>query len=200
MAKILELFSQPVYLSEDKYLLNNKEQESFKNVTGVENLLNHTSQNRRYLEEENLKNLKKFVLDNVNNYHHNILGYDKRAEIYITQSWLTISKPEEGHHLHRHPNSIYSGVLYLTGEHTQTRFHSPTKLMQQVCFDKDKHTPYLEEILTVTASQGNLIIFPSQLAHDVLPNPSNKLRTTLSFNTWFKGEVGKKETLNNLET
>ena len=42
MAKILELFSQPVYLSEDKYFLNNKEQESFKNVTGVENLLNHT--------------------------------------------------------------------------------------------------------------------------------------------------------------
>jgi len=64
MAKILELFSQPVYLSEDKYILNNEEQESFENVAGVENLLNHTSQNRRYLEKENLKNLNKLIADN----------------------------------------------------------------------------------------------------------------------------------------
>ena len=199
MAKVLELFSQPVYLADDKYVMDDNEKESFKNVAALENLLNHTSKNKRWLEQENLKNLKKFILDSVKNFHHNVIGYDKRIELYITQSWLTMSKPEEGHHLHRHPNSIYSGVYYITGEHTETRFHSPNKDMQQVVFEKEKETCYLEEILTVKAEQGNLIIFPSQLSHDVLANPSKKVRTTLSFNTWFKGEVGMYDRLNNLK-
>ena len=169
MSQILELFSQPVYLSEDKYEINDEEKKCFQNV------------------EAHL------------NYHHNLMGYDHRAKIYITQSWLTISRPGEGHHLHRHPNSIYSGVYYLTGEHTQTKFHSPTKLYQQVVFQKNKTTPHLEQELTVNASQGNLIIFPSNLTHEVDPNPSEKIRTTLSFNTWFKGEVGNEERLDNLK-
>ena len=65
-------------------------------------------------------------------------------------------------------------------------------------FQKNKTTPYLEENLTVNASQGNLIIFPSNLSHEVQPNPSEKVRTTLSFNTWFKGEVGQDQQLDNL--
>jgi len=191
MSEIIELFSQPLYLSSDKYEINEKENECFKNIGAVLNSLNYTSQNSSFLEKEELKGLKEFVLKHVYNYHHNLMGFDKRAEIYITQSWLTISKPGEGHHLHRHPNSIYSGVCYLTGEHTETRFHSPTKLSQQITFKKEQLTPYLEENLTVTATKGNLIIFPSSLVHDVKPNPSDKIRTTLSFNTWFKGEAGQ---------
>ena len=198
MGQILELFSQPVYLSEDKYEINDKEKKCFQNVEAHLNTLNSTSLNHFYLEKYELKNFKEFILKLLNNYHHNLMGYDHRAKIYITQSWLTISRPGEGHHLHRHPNSIYSGVYYLTGEHTQTKFHSPTKLYQQVVFQKNKTTPYLEENLTVNASQGNLIIFPSNLSHEVQPNPSEKVRTTLSFNTWFKGEVGQDQQLDNL--
>lgn len=188
MNEIIELFSQPLYLSPDKYEINEKENECFKNIGAVLNSLNYTSQNSYFLEKEELKGLKEFVLKHVYNYHHNLMGFDKRAEIYITQSWLTISKPGEGHHLHRHPNSIYSGVYYLTGKHTETRFHSPTT--SSLTFKKEKLTPYLEEHLTVNATKGNLIIFPSSLVHDVQPNPSDKIRTTLSFNTWFKGETG----------
>jgi uncharacterized protein (TIGR02466 family) len=199
MSQILELFSQPVYLSSDKYEISEKENECFKNVEANLNLLNYTSENHNFLEKEELKGLKEFVLKHIYNYHHNLMGFNKRAEIYITQSWLTITKPGEGHHLHRHPNSIYSGVYYLTKEHTQTQFHSPTKLSQQVTFRKERSTPYLEENLIVNATQGNLIIFPSNLAHDVKPNPSEKIRTTLSFNTWFKGEVGDHERLDYLK-
>jgi len=199
MSQILELFSQPVYLSSDKYEISEKENECYKNLEAHLNLLNYTSKDHEFLEREELKGLKQFVLKHVYNYHHNLMGFDKRAEIYITQSWLTISKPGEGHHLHRHPNSIYSGVYYLTGEHTQTQFHSPTKLSQQVTFRKERSTPYLEESLTVNATKGNLIIFPSNLAHDVKPNPSEKVRATLSFNTWFKGETGDYERLDYLK-
>ena len=199
MSQILELFSQPVYVSEDKYEINDEEKKCFKNVEAHLNMLNSTSLNHFYLDKYELKNFKEFILRHLHNYHHNILGYDYRAKLYITQSWLPMSRPGEGHHLHRHPNSIYSGVYYLTGEHTQTKFHSPTKLNQQVIFQKNKTTPYLEQDLTVTASKGNLIIFPSSLAHEVEPNPSDKVRTTLSFNTWFKGEVGYYESLDNLK-
>ena len=86
MGQILELFSQPVYLSEDKYEINDKEKKCFQNVEAHLNTLNSTSLNHFYLEKYELKNFKEFILKHLNNYHHNLMGYDHRAKIYITQS------------------------------------------------------------------------------------------------------------------
>ena len=41
--------------------------------------------------------------------------------------------------------------------------------------------------------KGKLLIFPSKLNHSVEPNTKDDLRISLSFNTWLRGEVGKKE-------
>ena len=57
MSQILELFSQPVYLSSDKYEISEKENECFKNVEANLNLLNYTSENHNFLEKEELKGL-----------------------------------------------------------------------------------------------------------------------------------------------
>ena len=45
MGQILELFSQPVYLSEDKYEINDEEKKCFQNVEAHLNSLNSTSLN-----------------------------------------------------------------------------------------------------------------------------------------------------------
>jgi hypothetical protein len=48
------------------------------------------------------------------------------AEIdpFVTQSWLNWTKPGQWHHKHSHPNSLYSGVLYLDVEMTGIGFTS----------------------------------------------------------------------------
>jgi len=45
---------------------------------------------------------------------------------------------------------------------------------------------------------GRLVIFPSSMVHDVDKNKSNKDRTTISFNTFIKGEMGEPENSNHL--
>ena len=61
MSQILELFSQPVYLSEDKYEINDEEKKCFQNVEAHLNSLNSTSLNHFYLEKYELN----FFLDHL---------------------------------------------------------------------------------------------------------------------------------------
>jgi len=42
-------------------------------------------------------------------------------------------------------------------------------------------------------AQGRLMLFPSLLEHDVDRNPSDRVRTSLSFNTYVRGTVGGRQ-------
>ena len=43
--------------------------------------------------------------------------------------------------------------------------------------------------------QGSLILFPSLLEHDVEKNRSDRVRTSISFNTYVRGVVGGRDKL-----
>jgi hypothetical protein len=43
--------------------------------------------------------------------------------------------------------------------------------------------------------QGGLILFPSLLEHDVAKNESDRVRTSISFNTYVRGVVGGRKKL-----
>jgi hypothetical protein len=43
--------------------------------------------------------------------------------------------------------------------------------------------------------QGGLILFPSLLEHDVARNESDRVRTSISFNTYVRGAVGSDRNL-----
>ena len=44
-------------------------------------------------------------------------------------------------------------------------------------------------------AQGVLMLFPSLLEHDVDKNESDKVRTSISFNTYVRGTVGNRRKL-----
>jgi hypothetical protein len=44
-------------------------------------------------------------------------------------------------------------------------------------------------------AQGMLMLFPSLLEHDVDKNTSDRVRTSISFNTYVRGIVGGREQL-----
>ena len=48
-------------------------------------------------------------------------------EIYITQSWIINSNPNQYHPKHKHPNSVISGVMFFDENNDESlppiRFH-----------------------------------------------------------------------------
>lgn len=119
-------------------------------------------------------------------------------EIYITQSWVNRSEPGQFHPKHKHPNSIISGVIFLddnTGERLPPiRFHRTVEMLS-LDFDFDDLNEFNASCRLFEPEQGMLILFPSLLEHDVEKNESDRVRTSISFNTYVRGIVGGREQL-----
>jgi hypothetical protein len=149
-----------------KYTLNRpftkKEKENFikyiKNIDEIiANIGNARTKNMFILEDEALYDLKCFCL--------NSLKKVTKENIFITESWLNFSMPNEWHHSHNHTNSYISGVLYV----------NVIKSLHNIVFSE------INEVINV--SKGDLLLFSSKLFHHVPKNTANDLRISLSFNT-----------------
>lgn len=108
------------------------------------------------------------------------------VDFWFTESWINQNKTGEFHHKHAHPNSLYSGVLFLTESpeeyHGNLQFHRPQReLFAPVRQDENSH-PRAWSYAFFSPKKGLLIVFPSNLQHEVSPNLSPKTRMTLSFN------------------
>lgn len=102
---------------------------------------------------------------------------------YISQMWCNAYKNGQYQHMHKHSNNnncFFSGVYYISfdnDEHSSTRFYNPSF---EVDFDKVKeHKMFMFQ---PEVKEDTLIIFPSDVGHDVLAQYSSKLRITISFN------------------
>ena len=100
----------------------------------------------------------------------------------ITDFWVNVFEPGDAQDVHRHPNSIISGIYYVQAppESGYLMFHSPA--------DDELMPPMRERSdLNVLTSPwepqpGQLLLFRSWLRHSVMPNRSDALRVSLSFN------------------
>ena len=187
---IQNLFPIPVYLS-DGYKLNSKNKnilikEVIKNQEPNQNG-NIYSANTNILDIECLSDLKKYLIEQINNYIHEVLSINKSIEVYITQSWLNINRTDTSHHVHHHPNSFISGTYYLQGN-TPISFTHERNLFQNFSFNFNQSNFYNTDACDVTVQEGRCLIFPSTLTHYVKPNANKEERISLSFNTFFRGE------------
>lgn len=195
---IVPLFSYPAMFCANKYQFSKVEEEFISDLSMTENLGNSMSENDRILECEELKELKSYINNHIKDYANNILHLNKQNEIYITQSWANKSLENEFHPMHKHPNSMLSGVLFVSGQQGDglppIRFHRSNELLPlDLAFEE------LNEFNTSTrwfsVEKGLLILFPSVLLHDVGHNKTDQVRTSISFNTFVKGPLGKKAQL-----
>ena len=83
-----------------------------------QSMYNHKSKDYYLFDSygtDTLKDIKNFCTDQLEVYLKEIEGVDTDlAGLRITQSWLNRTKPQESHHIHNHPNSYLSGVLYVS--------------------------------------------------------------------------------------
>ena len=110
------------------------------------------------------------------------------------------TKPQESHHPHFHPNSYLSGVLYISCLPNDYINFSIANLYKPMEFPIKKSTLWNTKIIPIKVIEGDLILFPSSLAHDVALNKTkNKERISLSFNTFPLGEMGEYGKINQLK-
>ncbi len=96
----------------------------------------------------------------------------------IVHWWANINAPGSRNTFHTHKEDEFSCVYYLQGTDTgDLRFPNPANLLG----DCSKTSPFTRDFL-FAPNDGDLILFPSWLPHEVEPNLSNRERINIAFN------------------
>ena len=146
-------------------------------------MVNHRSKDLYLLDNfiDKLKDIKNFCADKLKDYLEEIEGIDTDIiTLRITQSWLNKTKPQESHHPHFHPNSYLSGVLYISCLPNDYINFSIANLYKPMEFPIKKSTLWNTKIIPIKVIEGDLILFPSSLAHDVALNKT-KIRNVYHY-------------------
>ena len=135
---------------------------------------------------EELKDIKTFCEYELKRYLEDIEGVNTDiTNLRITHAWLNKVKPQECTDLHSHANSHLSGILYircLPNDNIQFTNVYHRYWMQ---LPIKKATQSNTEGISVNIKEGDLILFPSWVPHQVGVNETeNKERVALSFDTW----------------
>jgi len=195
---IYPLFPYPLMVCARNYEFTGSEKEYIAELEMIDNNGNLMSGNDKVLDSGELADLKLFIDEQIFNFKKNLLRIKDENEIYITQSWVNKSSPGQFHPKHKHPNSVISGVMFLDensdGSLPPIRFHRTLDIFP-LDFKFDDLNEFNASCREFDPDQGMLMLFPSLLEHDVDRNRSDRVRMSLSFNTYVRGKVGGREQL-----
>ena len=196
--KIIPIF--PTAISHTKFprKLTRAEGKVFSYLEYRKNTGNSTSINTNILSLEELLDIRKFIISALNEYMKNIYAPINDIEPYITQSWVNLTREAEYHPSHSHQNSFLSGVFYLKADDTDSiifhRSNAPAIYLHPKEFNDFNSGSW-----RLPVEELSLIIFPSDLVHEVPEKLSRYDRVSLSFNSFAKGIFGANDTLTELE-
>ena len=140
------------------------------------------------------KDLKKEIQAAVDETLEEILMLEK-VDYKIFTSWLTKTAPGDFSDSHRHSNSWLSGVYYPKGNPGfKIRFHHDNKTQFQT--KPRLYNIYNSTEWIINPEDNYLILFFSQLRHEILRNESNQDRYSLAFNILPKGPFGAEDSYN----
>lgn len=160
---------------------------------------NYSSRNKNVLDDEAMQAIRGFLQAHLDNFFRITFNTTNEVRLQITQSWLTRSLKGQSHHPHTHPNSIISGALYinLAAKDGITFFRNEDNLWYELIRKED--TYYNASRYFIATAVGDLVLFPSNVRHGVYAVTEDIERISLSFNTFFSGELGRKEFSNALK-
>lgn len=195
MSEVISLFPiaisvhdiEPNFTEQDKLFINKCLNDQYKN-TG------NTTSNETYVLDK-LPNLKQKLMEKVNFHFYETLKHVKESEIYITQSWINLTKKNQFHHTHKHPNSILAGVFYLQTVDDDSISFDNTLRVDQIRPSIDSFNTWNSSLYNLPVHRNMLVIFPSSLMHNVPTVKSDQVRISLAFNTFVKGVLGRDDQL-----
>ena len=163
------------------------------------NVLNSRSVDTYVLDTPEMRSIRAFTLEHVTQFRKKTISVNDQLEFYITQSWINYTQPGQSHHRHIHTNSLVSGVLYISAVKEIDRIYFYRALPAGISVGNTEQNWYTADSWFFSVGAGDLILFPSNLAHGVEKATGRHIRVSLSFNTFVKGEIGVKENLNGLK-
>ena len=199
--ELVNLFAVPVYKSTLGRAFTEQELAFFKTslTQPVQAISNYASANKAVLDEPELKQLRSEIEAHINSYFERIYNTANDARLVITQSWLAMTGKGGSHHNHSHPNSIASGVVYISlAEKDGINFY---RNEDQQWFDLQpkEHNYYNAYSYHVETRIGDVVIFPSHIKHGVRQVSEDVRRISLAFNTFISGEIGHEGYSNRLK-
>jgi uncharacterized protein (TIGR02466 family) len=200
MLKSTNLFSFPIYelTITDQTLIENLLQE-VKLMDRSHSTLNTMIRNTDKSLNYSFYNKDLFAYLNKGLAEVKSLQYDGDFDFVITECWATKTDKYQKHHSHTHPNSIISGIIYLTDHpDATTEFYLQNPWHWTDQFLKIGKGQSKISIASITPEMGRVVFFPSNLQHSTKPNLNTKSRYTISFNTFISGNIGKQATLLNI--
>ncbi len=204
--EITGLFPTPVYSTFYDKEFTKKEiaeiekikKESIKEVP--DDIFNLKGDKDYILNRPVFKNLKKFIELHLQNYLKQIVS-SKDVELYITQSWFTVTRHGMSHRIHKHANSYLSGTFYMYDVKPEDKviFHKKHYDINDILLpERTSFNIYNSETWFIHAAPGKLMLFPSDISHHVAPMEGTHVRTSLAFNTFIKGRLGYQTALSQL--
>ena len=192
---INNLFPTPVAAFELGRDLSKLEQKFLFNLETRPNMGNVTSTNNYVLRDNRLSSLRLFLNNSLQEYFHATMSPQDNVKLEITQSWINYTKPGQHHHKHAHPNSIISGVFYIQAAKDVDRIYFFNESYSRVKIIPKEFNVYNSESWWLPATTGILYMFPSHLTHMVPEVTSEDTRISMSFNTFYKGNLGDEKGL-----
>jgi len=196
--ELLQIFPKPVLITPYEKPIS-KELEFIRTLEWVSQKANGNfkSKDSYILKNEQLKDIKNFIVETVDKYCEKILNTKQR--LVITQSWFNKNPTGSKHHEHVHPNSIISGVMYFQIDQTLPPIQFSKSNQEGVKLDPIKYNVLNSDTFLLPCKPGELLLFPSNLRHSVPINTGMPDRISLSFNTFSIDVLGSEDSLTRLD-
>lgn len=193
MIKLLQLLY--VYEFQCEPSIIDRTLEVCQSIQWLENKNNFTSKDQKLLDNIAFSRIQEWIMSCIEEVNTAFAFEGVR----ITQSWVNLNPPSSFHHKHTHPNSLWSGVLFLTNSSSCLCFSMRNNWCSSGIIETEPvDERYREVVHQERSEKGKLLIFPSHLPHSVSENKDSYNRYTLSFNTFPFGRIGNYDRSNEL--
>ena len=164
-----------------------------------DNVANTRSVDTHVLDAPDLRELRSFMAEHVEQFARKIITVNAKVKFYITQSWINYTRTGQSHHKHFHTNSLVSGVLYISAIKELDKLYFYRTPPAGISVGNKEQNWYTADSWFFSVGTGDLILFPSHLTHGVEEVTGKHVRVSLSFNTFVAGEIGDTDLLNSLK-
>ena len=144
------------------------------------------------LERPEFKLLKEEVLKKIYEYTRDVMKWS--CDFEITTSWFNENEPGDSSHSHCHTNALISGVLYLRANPDSGNITFTDWSYKQIKPVPTEYYIHNTQNWTYAPENKMILMFPSDLWHEVEENKSSENRYSLAFNVMPVGTIGNDNT------
>ena len=157
----------------------------------------YISRDRDIFSHPELRSLKHEVSDAVRYFAYGQLKVCDYVYIDVCRAWGIKHMPNDWAQNHCHMNSIFSGIYYLdVTEHSgdlviEKGQHSTNCFMTTLTPDVNYFNQYTQQSWRLKPETGMLVVFPSQIIHNVEKNLTQNERYSIAFDVFVRGKFGE---------